>query len=113
MKRAAMHAASGWAAHHDGRGSVPEIMALGHEIGELIEAASNEVDELHFGDGAQAQIAHAARRADDGAFADGCVDHALPAKAFEQAFAGFKCAAINSDIFRSEGQSSSSRPPRR
>src|SRR5712672_2828352 len=94
-----MHAAAGRAAHNDRRRRVPEIMALGDEIGELVEAASDEVDELHLADGTQAEITHAAGRADDGAFADGSVDHALPAEALEQAFAGLERAAINTHVF--------------
>src|SRR5256885_17045350 len=94
-----MHATAGRAADHDGRGSVPEIVALGDEIGELVEAAGDEIDELHFADGAQAEIAHAASRADYGALADGRVDHALPPEALQQAFAGFESAAVDADVF--------------
>src|SRR5256885_16258545 len=93
-----MHATAGRAADHDGRGSVPEIVALGDEVGELIEAAGDEVDELHFADGAQAEIAHAASCADDGALADGRVDDALPAETLQQAFAGFEGAAIDANV---------------
>src|SRR5712672_2980384 len=94
-----MHAAAGRAAYHDGGGGVPEIVAFGDEIGELVEAAGDEIDELHLADGTQAEITHAAGRADDGAFADGRVDHALPAETLEQAFAGLERAAVNTHIF--------------
>ena len=85
-------------------------MALGDEIGELVEAAGDEIDELHFGDGAQAEIAHAAGRADDGAFADGRVDDALPAEFFEQAFAGLEGAAVDADVFADEDDAGVARP---
>src|SRR5208283_4169492 len=94
--------AAGWAADDDGRGGVPEIMALGDKIGELIEAAGDEIDELHFGDGAQTEIAHATGRADDGAFADGGVNDALPAEFFEQALTSFEGAAVDADVLADE-----------
>ena len=97
-----MDAAAGGAANDDGSGSVPEIVTFGDEIGELVKTAGDEIDELHFGDGAQAKIAHAACSADDGAFADGRIDDALPAEFFEQSFAGFKRAAIHTDVFADE-----------
>src|SRR6202521_3943836 len=99
MKRSAVHASAGRTAHDNRRGGVPKIMALGDEIGELVEAASDEIDELHFADGAQAEIAHAAGGADDGALADGRVDHALPAETLEQAFAGLESAAVHANVF--------------
>jgi len=74
-------------------------MALGNEIGELIETAEDEIDELHFGDRAKAEIAHAAGGADDGAFADGRVDDAFPAKLLEETFAGFERASVDADVF--------------
>ena len=97
-----MDSSAGRAANDDGRRGIPEIVALGDEIGELVEAAGDEIDELHFGDGAQAKIAHAAGSADDGAFADGRIDDALPAEFFEQTFAGLERAAIDADIFADE-----------
>jgi hypothetical protein len=77
-------------------------VALGHEIRELVEAASDEIDELHFRDGTQPQVAHAAGRADDSALADGRVDHAFPAESLEQAFAGFERAPIDTHVFADE-----------
>src|SRR5258708_12043931 len=105
MERAAVDAYAGGAADDDGSGRVPEVVTLGDEVGELVEAAGDEIDELHFGDGAQAEIAHAAGGADDGAFADGRVNHALPAEFFEQAFAGFERASIDADVLPDEGDS--------
>src|ERR1700704_4925785 len=94
-----MHATAGGAADDDGSGRVPEIMTFGDEIGELVEAAGDEVDKLHLADGPQAEVTHATSCADDGAFADRGVDHALPAEALEQAFAGLERAAVDADVF--------------
>src|SRR5258705_6424867 len=99
VERAAVDAAAGRAADDDGSGRVPEIVAFGDEIGELVEAAGDEIDELHLADGAQAEVTHPASRANDGAFADGRVDYALPAEALEKAFAGLEGAAINTHVF--------------
>ena len=93
-----MHAAAGRPANDHGHGRAPEVMGFGDEVGDLIEAAGDEIDELHFGDGAQAEIAHAAGRADDGRFADGRFDHALAAEFREQAVGDFESAAVDADV---------------
>src|SRR2546430_3757366 len=77
-------------------------MSLGHEIGNLIEGANDEIDELHFADGAQAAVAHPASRADNGALADGRVDHALPTKPLQQPFAGLECPAVHAHVFANQ-----------
>ena len=74
-------------------------MSLGDKICNLIECANDEVDELHLADRPQADVAHPAGRADDGALADRRVNHALPAKPFQQSFACFERAAVHADIF--------------
>src|SRR5215467_9400319 len=99
MEWPSMNAAARRPANYDRRGRVPQIMSFGHEIRDLVERADNEIDELHFADRTQAEIAHAARCADDGAFADGCVNHALPAKPFQQALAGLERPAVDADVF--------------
>src|SRR5439155_21899612 len=98
VRRPAVNATAGRDADNDGRRRIPEVVPFGDEIGELVEAAGNEVDELHLADGAQAEIAHAAGRADYGAFADRRVDDALPAEALQQSFTGLEGAAIDADI---------------
>ena len=99
MKWAAVHAAAGGAANDHGHGRAPEVVGLGDEVRDLIEAAGDEIDELHFGDGAQAEEAHAAGRADDGGFADGRFDDALAAEFREQAVGDFEGAAVHADVF--------------
>ncbi len=99
VERASVHAAAGRPTnHHRGRG-IPEVMSLGDKIRDLIERANDEVDELHFANGTQAAVAHPASSADDGALADRRINHALPAEALEQTFAGLEGAAVNADIF--------------
>src|ERR1700730_3748687 len=102
VERAGMNAAAGWTAHDDGRGRIPEVVALGHEIGDLVERAEDEVDELHLANGPQANVAHAAGSTDDGAFADGRVDNPLPAETFEQTLAGLECSAVDPHVFADE-----------
>src|ERR1700730_15324490 len=99
MEWPAVHSAVRRPATYNRRRGVPKIMPLGHEIRQLVEAASDEIYKLHLGDGPQSEIAHAASRADDGALADGRVDDPLPAKSLQQAFTGFECAAIHAHIF--------------
>ncbi len=98
MERPAVHAASGRPAHHQGHRRAPAVVRLGHKIRNLVEAAGDEVNELHLGDGAQPEVAHAHRSADDGRLRDGRIHHALPAEAFEQAFAGFERPAIDTHV---------------
>ncbi len=74
-------------------------MSLGDKVRNLVERANNEVDELHFANGAQAAVAHPASGSDNGAFADGRVDHPLPTETFQQAFAGLEGSAVHSDVF--------------
>src|SRR6266403_3145828 len=73
-------------------------MSLGHEIRNLVERADDEVDKLHLHDRPQAEIAHAAGRADDGAFADRRIHHALPAEPRQQAFAGLERPAVHAHV---------------
>src|SRR5436305_12325801 len=98
MDRPAVDSATRRPANHDRRGSVPQIMTLGDEIRDLVERANDEIDELHFANGPQAEVAHPARCADNGAFADGRINHALPTKALEQSFAGLERPAIHANV---------------
>src|SRR5713226_4335836 len=94
-----MHAPSGRPANHHRRRRVPQVMSFGNKICNLIERANDEVDELHFANGAQAAVAHSTSSADNGTLADRRVDHALPAKPLQQTFAGLECPAVYPDIF--------------
>src|SRR5215467_169892 len=105
MEGPAVHASTGWPPNHHRGGSVPQVMALGHEICNLVERAHDEVNELHFADRAQAEVTHPAGRADDGALADRRINDALPAKPFEQSFASLERAAIHADVFTDQQNS--------
>src|SRR5258705_122017 len=94
-----MHAAAGRAADDDGSGGVPEIVAFGDVIGELLEAAGDEIEDLHLADGTQAEIAHAESRADEVALANGSDNDTLPAETLEKAFAGLERAAVDTHVF--------------
>src|SRR2546429_1144805 len=74
-------------------------MSLGHEMGNVIEGQNDEGDERHWAEGPKAAVAHPASRADNGALADGRVDHALPTKALQQPFAGLECPAVHAHVF--------------
>ncbi len=65
MEGPAVNAAAGGRAHHHGDGGVPAIAALGGKIDDLVEAAGNEIGELHFGHRAQAHQPRANGCADD------------------------------------------------
>src|SRR6266850_541792 len=73
-------------------------MSLSHKIRNLVERTNDEVDELHLHNRPQAEIAHAASRADDGAFADRRVNDALPAKPRQQTFAGLERSAVHAHV---------------
>ena len=59
MERAAMNAAARGPRMTDGRRCSAAVMGFGRVIGDLIERARNEVDELHLGHRPQSQITHA------------------------------------------------------
>src|SRR5215472_3348920 len=105
MERPAVHASTGWPPNYHGSGGVPKVMALGHKIRNLVERTYDEINELHFANRPQAEVAHATRRADDGALADRRINYAFPAKAFEQPFAGLERAAIDADVFTDQQHS--------
>src|ERR1700683_342824 len=99
MKRAAVNAAAGGPAYNHWHRRAVAIVRFGDHVGDLVEGAGDEINELHFRHGAQAEIAHAARSAYDGGFADRSFDHAFVAETREQAFGGFERAAVDADVF--------------
>src|SRR5580704_559970 len=74
-------------------------MRFRHEIGYLIEAAGDEINELHFRYGPQPEETHSACRADDGRFADGRFNHALAAEFRQKSFGSFERPAVYADVF--------------
>src|SRR3990167_2091597 len=95
----AVHAAARGAAQDHRHGRAPTIVAFGDEVGNLVEGAGDEVDELELRHRAQAEVAHPDRGAHDGAFADGRVNDALAAEAREEAFGHLEGAAVDADVF--------------
>ena len=77
----------------------PAIPALGGEVGDLVEAAGDEVGELHLGDGPHAHQRRADRGADDAGLGDRRVHDALLAELFEHAVGDLECAAVDADVF--------------
>jgi hypothetical protein len=98
VERAAVNAAAGGRAHHHGHGRAPAIAALGGEIDDLVEAAGDEIGELHFGHRPQSHQARADGRAGDGRFGDGRIDHALLAEMLEKAGGHLERAAVHADV---------------
>src|SRR5579863_252273 len=52
MERAAAHSTAGWPANDHRHRYAAAPVKLAHHIDDLVEAAGDEVDKLHFGDGA-------------------------------------------------------------
>src|SRR5712692_4923778 len=105
MKRARAHAGAARPAKHCRNVRAPAIATLRRIVGQQIETAGNEVDELKLGDWPQAQQRRPARRADNRGFRDGRVDHAFVAKVIDDAFRNFECAAVRADVFADQKDS--------
>ncbi len=99
VKRAAVNAAARRRAHHDRHGRVPAIAALGGEVDNLVEAAGDEIGELHLRHRPQPHEAGADGRADDGAFGNGRIHHAFLAEMLEESGGHFERAAVDADVF--------------
>ena len=104
MERAAVNAAARGRANHDGHGRVPAVAALGGEVDDLVEAAGDEIGELHLRHRAQAHQAGADGRAHDGRFGDGRIHHAALAEMLEEAGGHFERAAVDADVFADAGR---------
>src|SRR6266699_5808392 len=74
-------------------------MALGHKICNLIEGTDDEVDELHFADGAQSAVAHSTSGADNSALADRSINDALPAEPLQESLTRLESPAVYPDVF--------------
>src|SRR5271156_4420088 len=95
MKWSAVNTAARRSADDDRDRRIPKIMRFGHKVGYLVEAARDEIYELHFANGTQAQKTHAASRADDCRLGNGRLDHAFTAEFRQHSVGDFKCSAIN------------------
>src|ERR1051326_5480389 len=98
MEWAAVDAASGRAAQHDGSGHAPAILSLRQHVRDLVERAGDEIHELKFRDWTQPGQRRAKRGIDDRHLRDRRVDHALRAEAVNEAFGDLEGAAIDADV---------------
>src|ERR1700722_20632684 len=98
MKRAAVNASTGRPANNHRHRRTPKIMRFCDEIDYLIEAAGDEIDELHFCNRTQSQEAHSASGAHDSRLADGSFDHTFASKFCDESFGSFERAAIYADV---------------
>src|ERR1700691_4413811 len=98
MKRTPVDPATRRPADHHGHRRTPKIVRFRHEVGYLVEAARDEINELHFRHRPQPQKSHSASSAHNRCLADRRLNHALAAKSREQPFGGFERSAIHADV---------------
>src|SRR4051812_49328653 len=99
MEWTAMDSSSAWSPQNDWRRSVPAIVRLRQKIGDLVERAGNEIDELKLRDRTQTGESRAESSIHNGSLGDRSVDHALGAEAVNQSFRDLEGSAINTDVF--------------
>ena len=80
MERTAREAAAGWQANDDRDGDPLAVMELGGNVYELVEAAGDEIGELHLANRPQPLGGGADRRADDRVLSERSVQAALRAE---------------------------------
>jgi hypothetical protein len=87
-------------AHHDRdrRAAAVAIAQRGRLVDDLIEAARDEVGELHLGDRAVAAQRRADADADDRRLGDGRIDHAHLAELLVQSLGHAEGAAVRTDV---------------
>ena len=98
VEGAAVDAAAGRSADHDGHRRVPAVAALGGEVDDLVVAAGDEVRELHLGHRPQSHQAGADGRPNDGRFRDRGIDHASFAEMLEHAGRYLERSAVDADV---------------
>src|SRR5215216_7183859 len=99
MERPAMNAAAARPAHDHRYAYVLAVTALRGVVGQDVEAARDEINELHLGYGAHAHHRSAARGPDYRAFRDRRVNDALFAESGKKTFGHLECAAVCADVF--------------
>ena len=98
MERAAAHVAAARAAD-DHRRREPGAIARGRDvIGQHVVGARDEVDELHFGDGAQSHVGRTGRRAHNRSFGDGRIDDARLAEALAESLGDLERTPVQTDV---------------
>ena len=96
--RAAGEAAAGGQADGDVHRQAHPVVGLAGDVDELVEAAGDEVGELHLGDRAQALDGGADRAADDRRLGQRRVHHALGAELVDEAVGHLEGAAEGADV---------------
>ena len=99
---ACAHAAPCRHPHDNVRSLSPTPVDLGEVVDDLVEAAGDEVAELHFHHGLLAGNRQAKASADDGRFAQRSVAHTLLAKGVDEPIGHFEDTAVRADILAHE-----------
>ena len=100
MVEATANVASAWRSHDNrhGRPAAIPISQRGRLIDNLIEAARDEIGELHLGHGTVATQRRADADADDGRLRNGCIDHPCLAEFLKEALGDAERAAVFADV---------------
>src|ERR1700690_579273 len=73
-------------------------MRLGDHVADLVHGAADEIHELKLGYRPHSGERGAERRAHNGGFGDGSVNHALGAEAVDEAVGDLKGSAVDADV---------------
>src|SRR6266704_1217419 len=99
MEWATVNDTSGRAANDDGDGHTRTPGHLARHVDDLVEAAGDEVDKLHLGDGTKTHERRTYSGADDSGFSHRGIDDTLRSKLFQQASADFERTAVDAHVF--------------
>ena len=87
---------------HHGDGRSPAVVGLGQVVDDLVEAAGDEVAELHLDHGAEAVEGEAHGRSDGTGFDDRCVPYPGRSELGEEAVGGLEHASVLGDVLAEE-----------
>ena len=99
MKWTTTDAAPAGATHHDRDARAIAVAAGCGEVGEHVEAARDEVDELDLADRPHPHVRGTDRGTDDRLFRDRRIDNPRFAVLFDQPFGGLERATVGADVF--------------
>src|SRR2546428_5107785 len=98
MERPSPDPAARGAPNDDGNSGAVAPAALGGEIGDLVEGAGNEVDELHFRDGPHPHQRCADGGPDDPRLGNRSVNHPLLAEPLQEPLRYLEGAAVDANV---------------